>query len=319
MQLYYLVDVFAAEPSGGNAAAVVLDADGMSDEQMQLVAKDFNLSETTFVLSASEVVVPQKGLPADEAKRSVRFRWFTPSNEVDMCGHATIAGVHAMVEAGLLDGDSDDSDDTVAEPLSIETRSGELTAFVEQLPGDPPKRVIWLELLPPQLRKASFECAALAKVLGMSLDDFDADWPPVLTQDRDAIVFVRDTSVLNGVLPAFDKLSAWQRANKLRGLCLATTKTLSPSIHVQSRFFAPADGVNEDPVTGSVHGPLAAYLVERGVVPVTDGTAALQCVQGIPGGRTGLVWALVRYDAAEKPLVRIGGFANTVSQGQLPI
>ena len=105
----------------------------------------------------------------------------------------------------------------------------------------------------------------------------------------------------------------------LRGLSLATVNTLTPSIHVQSRFFAPTCGVDEDPVTGSVHGPLAAYLVGQGRVPIQDGLAGLSCVQGIPGGRTGLVHALVREDGVGGYRVRIAGRAVTVMTGALNV
>ena len=114
---YYVIDAFTRERFSGNPAAVVLDCEGLDDASMQRIAAEFNLSETTFVLPpatgaiepapqpraaglhASDVAHPPPGvnrpigLPAD-----VRFRWFTPSVEVDMCGHATIAGVHARVE-----------------------------------------------------------------------------------------------------------------------------------------------------------------------------------------------------------------------------
>jgi PhzF family phenazine biosynthesis protein len=103
----------------------------------------------------------------------------------------------------------------------------------------------------------------------------------------------------------------------VRGLCLATVKTLTPSITVQSRFFAPTAGINEDPVTGSVHGPLAAYVVKHGLVPLHDGLAGLMCTQAKPGGRGGLVNALVQPQDNDVYAVRIGGRAVTAMRGTL--
>ena len=123
---------------------------------------------------------------------------------------------------------------------------------------------------------------------------------------------------VNDAKPDFGKLRDWQSKRGLRGLCLASSKTLTPSIQVQSRFFAPAGGVDEDPVTGSVHGPLAAYLAEHGLVPIDDsGLAGMQCVQAKAGGRAGVVYALAQRQHDDTYAVRIGGQAVTVMKGTL--
>ena len=100
-------------------------------------------------------------------------------------------------------------------------------------------------------------------------------------------------------------------------MSLATIKTLTPSIHVQSRFFAPAAGVDEDPVTGSVHGPLAAYVVQQGFVPMHDDLAGLTCVQSRAGGRGGLLNALVQKQGENEYAVRIGGRTFVSMTGSL--
>lgn len=309
----YVVDVFASEPFGGNPAAVVLDAHGLSDGQMQAVAAEFNLSETTFVL-------PPSGVSNAEEKESLgaipdlRFRWFTPSSEVRMCGHATIAGVHVLAESGRLPMSGEPANAT----LKIETRSGTLTAFVEPVPGGS-DRMIWLELIDPAFRKQEVLTEHLAAALGLTVDDFDASLPTTATQDDDLLAFVSTAQCLNDVRPDRAGLAALLDQHGLRGLCLATVDTVTPSISVQSRFFAPTVGVDEDPVTGSVHGPLAVFLVMRGRVPVHEHLAGLMCAQGIPGGRGGVVNALVQPKAAEAYSVRIGGRALTSMRGLILI
>ena len=97
---YYVIDAFAAKPFSGNPAAVVLDARGLSDEHMQAIATEFNLSETTFVFPLLEDGGDTQQNPSTKERPAYRFRWFTPTAEVNMCGHATIAAVHALVETG---------------------------------------------------------------------------------------------------------------------------------------------------------------------------------------------------------------------------
>jgi trans-2,3-dihydro-3-hydroxyanthranilate isomerase len=365
---YFVVDVFTDQPFAGNAAAVVTDARRLTDERMQAIAAEFNLSETTFVLPVdsrpsnpgdtssaggnkdaggrsggnglTERNVGQgdnggsgganreagrarvgdeenlgAGVRNDAGRGSAfRFRWFTPTVAVAMCGHATIAGVHALVEQGLIDAPADEASSTV---VSIETHSGRLTAFVELVPGGSGDRMIWLELLPPVLSPLTVDRDELADVLNLARDAFDGSLPMERTQDDDGLVFVRDFMALNDVRPDFRRLGTLLSRVGLRGMSLATTKTVTPSVHVQSRFFCPPCGIDEDPVTGSVHGPLAAYLVKHGRVPLVDGMAGMNAVQGIPGGRTGLLHALVRPGDDGGYTVRIGGRAVTVMRGVL--
>ena len=297
---YYVVDAFASERYTGNPAAVVLDAAGLEDGEMQALAAEFNLSETTFVL------------PPQTPKAAVRFRWFTPTTEVSMCGHATIGGVHALVESGRLA-----HDDAPSTSIGIDTLSGTLTAFVESIPGRETGQMIWLDMPKPRFKEHALPVGELATTLNVPADAFEPSRPIVETQEKDLLVFVSDFTAVNDARPDFAKLKALQIREGLRGLCLATTKTLTPSIHVQSRFFAPAAGIDEDPVTGSVHGPLTAYVVAHGLVPKEKGLAGLQCTQAKAGGRAGVVYALVQRQEDDTYEVRIGGQAVTTMRGTL--
>ena len=335
---YYVVDVFTNERFAGNPAAVVTDASGLTETQMQSIAAEFNLSETTFVLPVEESTrgisarakvggtpwhvedAARRNLGSEEDVLSVQIRWFTPMNEVDMCGHATIAGIHALVESGHIRHD----DPAVSTPVDVSTRSGTLKTFVENIPNVNGRknlpsggRMIWLELIPPTLFPIAPNLSDLSEILHIQVDAFDSSLSPTTTQDKDFIVFVKDVMTLNEARPDFKKLSQWMSTHQLRGMSLATIKTLSPAIHVQSRFFAPTVGIDEDPVTGSVHGPLAAYLVKHEVVPLYDGLAGLTCVQGVAGGRAGLLHALVHVEKEGRFEVRIGGQAVTVMKGEL--
>lgn len=336
---YFVVDAFASEPFTGNPAAVLPDAAGLDDRRMAQIAAEFNLSETTFVLPAlSDEGGPHDGLssggqanaeharlkcgqatregrlPTRDAELHVRFRWFSPTMEVAMCGHATVAGVHALMECGRLPAPPDGGSSTA---VRIDTRSGMLTAYVERIPGTQGGRMIWLDLIDPTLTPQALDEQELAGSLGLPTEAFERWLPTTQTQDGDVLVFVRDARWVNEAKPEFRRLGVFLTSANLRGLSLATVNTLTPSINVQSRFFAPAAGIDEDPVTGSVHGPLAAFLVKHGVVPLHDGLAGLTCVQGIPGGRTGLLHALVQPQGEDRYGVRIGGRAVTTMRGVL--
>jgi len=293
---YCVVDVFTTRAFQGNSAAVVTDGGALSDRAMAHVAAEINVSETAFVLPAT---------PFSQA--DLRLRWFSPKCEVSMCGHATIAAIQVLAETGKLPAGLA----TAEQPIVIETKGGMLQAQIEPPTAAPlseSRPIVWLDLVSPKLEKQSLEPERLAGLLGTSPDAFAAEPAPVRTQDNDFIVFVKDVLRLNALQPAFDPLAAWSNTQRLRGICVSTTSTLAPAITVQSRFFAPAAvGIREDPVTGSVHGPLAAHLVECGLVKTFDNLAALTCVQATPTGRAGLIRVLVQRQADNHYEVRIGG------------
>lgn len=298
---YAVVDAFAAEPFTGNPAGVVLDASGLDDGRMAAIAREFNLSETTFVL------------PSNLPEAAVRFRWFTPGAEVDMCGHATIGGVHALVEAGRFVTLKDDPEAI----LPIQTAAGILRARMERVSRDGDDYLVWLDLRPPKLTPKPLNLDKLTGLLGISTDALDESLPVMQSQDGDLLVFVGELAVLQSIAPDFAALGRFGLRHRIRGFCLATINTLSPAIQVQSRFFAPQVGVDEDPVTGSVHGPLATYLVVNHLVVMRQNVAAVSCVQSSPTGRAGLVRALVEQRPGEGFRVRIAGRCITTMRGTL--
>ena len=230
-----------------------------------------------------------------------------------MCGHATIAGIQALLDSGQVR----HLEPTESTKVRIDTKSGTLTGFIENIPGNETALMIWLDLPDPVLTERPMIAAEFSRVLRLPVDAFEFKLPTIKTQDHDLLVFVRDFAALNASRPDFPALTELLNGERLRGLCLATVNTITPSIHVQSRFFAPNVGIDEDPVTGSVHGPLAAYLVSKRLVPIHDGLSGLSCVQGKPGGRTGLLQALVQIQDGGRYSVRIGGRAITTMRGTL--
>ena len=299
---FYLVDAFAEQPFSGNTAGVVLGTDELTDQQMVRMAREVGASETAFISRANDL------------HRPTRVRWFTPQVEVGFCGHATLAAAHVLQESGCLAALSSRPDAS----LMLDSAAGELRLQAETLPAPYDFPIWWLEMPDPGLKPDNTNPMRTCELLGLTMEDLDAGLAPMRTRDDDVIYVVQRWQTLVEMRPRFDELAEWCRRANIRGICVATTAALTPSINVQSRFFAPAVGINEDPVTGSVHGPLAAYLVQQGRVAKVSGRAALFCIQGRPDGRTGLVRALVEETPAGYR-VRIAGICFTTISGEIRI
>jgi trans-2,3-dihydro-3-hydroxyanthranilate isomerase len=283
------IDAFTDRPFAGNPAAVVLDARGLSDAQMQAIAREMNLSETAFLT------------PAEAPGADYRLRWMTPTTEVNFCGHATVATVHALAEAGLL-GEA---------RVVFQARVGLITAAVED--G-------WIFLQPPvpNVRPAGQDAGEdvgeALEALGLSAADLAGWVAPALGGERDLLLPCRSLDVLRRAQPNHPRLCAIGRRRLWRAFCLTTLETFEPASSLHSRFFAPQSGVDEDPVTGSVHASLAVYVTGAGKAP--DRFIA---EQGDFLGRPGRLRLEVERQAPGAPpcRVRVGGHAVTVLRGDL--
>jgi len=260
------VDAFADRAFVGNPAAVCVSETAREAGWMQAVAGEMNLSETAFLY-------PE----AAKGAGVYALRWFTPDVEVDLCGHATLAAGHVLWTEGHLD---------PATPALFETRSGRLFATRD---GD------WITLDFPATPVDPARPAdpdALARILGVPVS-FSA------YNRFDVLAEVASEAVLRGLRPDFAGLSA----EPVRGL-IVTSRAETPGFDFVSRFFAPAVGVDEDPVTGSAHCCLGPYWSAR--LGKNDLTAYQASARG------GVVRIGVRGDR-----VRLGGRAVTVLRGEL--
>lgn len=224
-QTIVTVDAFTDRPFAGNPAAVCVLAAPRDDAWRQAVAREMNLSETSFLEPAG-------------ATGTFRLRWFTPEVEVDLCSHATLAAAHVLWTEGHLPADT---------PARFETRSGLLTAV---------RRDGWIELdfpATPVLPSAdpAADAAALAEALGAAVgfagfSRFDA-LADLGTEE--AVRALKPDPVRVAAVPA-------------RGV-IATGRGSAPGVDFVSRFFAPRVGIPEDPVCGSAHCCLGPYWGER--------------------------------------------------------
>jgi PhzF family phenazine biosynthesis protein len=280
-----VIDAFTDRPFAGNPAAVcLLDGDGWPDEGwMRQVAAEMNLSETAFAHrlpagaegSDSPGVTPSP--PADWA-----LRWFTPTVEVDLCGHATLATAHALCEDSGEPG-----------TVRFSSRSGVLVATTHadgtvtlDFPAAPSTEIAMPD--------------GLADALGAKPDA--AYTTGAL---HDLLVAFPDESAVRALCPDFAALAGLCRRDGVRGLiATAPAKPGGAGYDFVSRFFGPAAGIPEDPVTGSAHTALAPYWSDR------LGRAELTGLQA--SARTGLVHTALHGDR-----VHLTGRAVTVLDAEL--
>ena len=291
------VDAFTETPLTGNPAGVVLKADGLSDRQMQMIAREMSVPETAFILPPS---IPGADL---------RVRWFTPTIEVPLCGHATVASFHALAEDRMYGMELPGS-----YSFRLETKSGILP--VEVIKTDADTDVLFGLTLPEFTRAGQYKLDIM-RILNITLEEFENRMPIVVSNYL--YVPIRRLHTIFSMKPNFFAMSQFLSNRNLSGLCVFTTETVDKSSHVHSRFFAPTLGINEDPVTGSANGPLGAYLFERGEVTAVGNTVSIIGEQGDVIGRKGRVAIRLTVQGTQVTAVQIGGRAVTVVEGELLI
>ena len=291
------VDAFTEVPLTGNPAGVVPAAEGLTDQQMQTIAREMALPETAFVL------------PAGTPGADLQIRWFTPQVEVPLCGHATVAGFHALAEDGLHG---------MREPgtftFNLETKSGVLPVLVEKSTSGID---VFFGLPVPEFIRAGQYKLDVMRILNIPLEEFDNRMPIVVAEYL--YVPIRRLHTIFSMKPNHFAMSQFLSNRNLRGLSVFTTETVDRDSSVHSRFFAPNIGINEDPVTGSANGPLGVYLFERGEVQATGESVLLIGEQGDAIGRRGRVKIRLAVKGSVVTNVRIGGRAVTVFSGEMRI
>lgn len=288
------IDAFTRQPFRGNPAGVVTDAELLTDEEMQLIAREMNLSETAFVTDSEEA--------------DLQLRWFTPTQEVDLCGHATIAAFHALAEEGKF------GIEVGAElAFRVETRSGILEV---QLDWDEQKPIISFELPVHQFEEAPLNKAMLAEALHLEETDFEAN--PMKASNGYSYALVKSRELIDKAQPDYSRIRSWWDEYGINALALATVNT-TDDVQWDMRFFAPALGVNEDPVTGSANGPMALYLWYQNKLQFNKaGTLKARGLQGRTIGRPGFVEVKAKSNKAEVVTsLYILGRAVTVMDGTL--
>lgn len=298
---FYIVDVFAQEPLSGNPLALVVNAQDLSQETMQRIAREFNQSETTFLL------------PPTRQEADWRLRSFTAVGiEVGGAGHNALGAWWWLAEAGQL---------KLSGPRTVfHQEIGEQVLAVEVLAEQRAEGAAWqpttisMRQSAPIFKATHTDPVALAAALGLESSDLLVEGLPaqvVSTGATHMMVPVRSREAIGRAQPDSQRLYQQLRSVDGQGCYLFSLDTVDPLAAAYTRFFNPTEGIVEDPATGTAAGPLACYLARYGRIN-SEGTFTIE--QGYDLGRPGRIEIRLRGDE-----VNICGSGVTVAEGTLRI
>jgi trans-2,3-dihydro-3-hydroxyanthranilate isomerase len=292
---YHLVDVFTDRAFGGNPLAVFTDGRGISDALMQSIAKELNLSETTFVL------------PADDARHDFRVRIFTPKSELPMAGHPTIGTAFVLTRQRLLTKSEAIFEEGVGPvPVSIENRAGN-PGFIE------------MRQPPPMFDPRVEDLSAIAEMLSLDRSAIP-DLPVEVVSCGNPFLFVPMDSLaaIRRIRFRSDLAERIVKPVAATGVFVFTTEVEVAGSTVHGRLFAPGEGIVEDPATGSAAGPLGCYLSRYGVT-AAEGEVKSILEQGIEMGRPSFLHIRIGHAGDEITWVHVGGTCCYMGSGQLEL
>ena len=286
---FYLVDVFATEPLTGNPLAVVDGGESLAVDLLRRIAREFNQSETTFVM------------PPTRAEADWRLRSFTAAGaEVFGAGHNALGAWWWLSEAGKL-------------PLAAGSRIFHQEIGERVLPVTVGEHIV-MEQEAPELRQRVESVAPLAAALGLDPQDIAAQRVPcqvVFTGAAHLLVPISDRAAVDRIRPNAPALLAVLARAGAEGCYVFSLDPPRPEATAYARFFNPTVGIWEDPATGTAAGPLAVHLVNHGLAP-TGRPMIIE--QGTAMGRTSLIRAEVSMNC-----VKISGRGVVVASGELQL
>jgi trans-2,3-dihydro-3-hydroxyanthranilate isomerase len=282
------VDVFTSVPLKGNQLAVFADGRSLSDAEMQALAKEMNLSETTFILPRDA---------ATERERGVRVRIFTVNEEMPFAGHPTLG------TAMVLRGNSE------AEEVALDLNVGRIPVRFSTRDGLPFGMMTQRD--PEFGEKHSRE--DVARAAGLEVDDIAADLPiqTVSTGNAFAMVPVKSLAVLQKLSPTWANMKAYLDKSDAKFFYFVSREAANPEAKLQSRMIFYN---GEDPATGSAAGPCAAWAVQYGVVP-PDEQALME--QGVEMKRRSRIFFSAGRNGGKIVNVRVGGHVVEVVRGEV--
>lgn len=290
------VDVFTDRLFGGNPLAVMLDGRGLTTERMQAIAREFNYSESTFVL------------PPDDPAHTAKVRIFTPAVEIPFAGHPNVGTAFVLARHGEIFGKP------VTSPLLFEEKAGLVAVDVDRLGK--------ATVTAPQSLSIgdTVDAERVAPCLALEPDDIAVErhvptvasvglpFLMVEVASREALTRARiDAAAFRDNVPL----------DVAAGIHFYFHAGADDDVDVRARMFSPIDGVGEDPATGSANAALAGFLAA--LDPLADMTLSLRIAQGVEMGRPSLLEASVVKESNRIAEVRIGGYSVSVMSGQLHV
>ena len=294
------VDVFTETPFCGNPLAVILEGQGLTGEQMQAIAREMNLSETTFVL------------PSTDATAQARVRIFTPQLELPFAGHPVVGTSYVLVTEGLIPRRQGSFE------IGLELGIGVLPVEISCIDGVV-MQVTMTQRAPQFLAVLpTADVETLAEGLGLDTHDILGTGFPaqlVSTGLPQLMVPVRSLAAVQAITLELGHLHTICQRYDTHSIYAFTRETVTPGADVHSRLFAPLAGVLEDPATGSASGALGAYLVHHRVVGGDAPVVHLENEQGYELGRPSRIFIEVARGGSMISRVRVGGCVVKVIDG----
>lgn len=292
----YQIDSFTKEKFVGNPAGVITNADGLTSDEMQKIARELNNSETAFIFSSNN------------KEYDVHTRFFTPKNEVPICGHATIAAHYARAIENKLN-TSRVYHKTGAGILPVDIVKENKDYKITMTQG----KIEFGDIIEGINRKN------LLSALNISDGDLLESYPIqiVSTGHSKVMVGINKIATINEMKPNYDALSRLSNNIKCNGFYVFTVDSQDSDILVHGRMFAPAIGINEDPVTGNANGPLGAYLVHYKLINHDNSLFLFKAKQGEAIKRSGIIEVQVIIENNEPVEVKISGNAVIVFKAEL--
>jgi len=292
----YQIDSFTKKRFTGNPAGVITNADGLKDFEMQKIARELNNSETAFIFSS------------DSSEYDVHIRFFTPTSEVPICGHATIAAHYARAIEKEMD----------ISRVYQKTGAGILPVDIVKEGNDyeitMTQGKIEFGKIIDGLNKEK-----LLAALNIKNSDLIENYKIqiVSTGHSKVMVGIKNIETLNALQPNYDELSKLSKIIKCNGYYVFTVASEESDILIHGRMFAPAIGINEDPVTGNANGPLGAYLIHHNLVHHNNSLFKFRAKQGEAIRRAGIVEVHVKIEDKEPVEVKISGNAVIAFKSEL--
>jgi trans-2,3-dihydro-3-hydroxyanthranilate isomerase len=297
---YHLVDVFTDRPFGGNQLAVFTDGRDVPAELMQTLARELNLSETTFVL------------PPDDPNNHYKVRIFTPATELPMAGHPTVGTSYVLAREQLIDRTGDQV------TIRLEEGVGPIPVDISFTNGSP--SLIWMTQLPPVFGPQFSDAQAVAEILSLDVGALRADLPFEVASCGVPFFFVplRDLQAIRNIRLNGEVTERILASVEASGVFIFTQEVERGGSTVHSRMFAPGLGVTEDPATGAASGPLGCYLVKNGLV-AAEPVARIVSEQGVEMGRPSIIRIEIEQSGAEITKVRVGGECRYIGEGVIEV
>jgi len=293
------VDVFTDRVFGGNPLAVVFDAKGLGDGEMQAIAREMNCSETTFLL------------PPTRPDCAARVRIFTPARELPFAGHPTIGTAWVLATERLLPPNN--------LRFNLEEGIGPVEVTLEGEPTRPSQ--LWMRHGEARFGPPLTDRAGFARALGLAESDLLAGQPVRTGSTGNTFLYIplRDRDAVDRARLDVPALLAVQGEGPNLGVFVFAPDPDPRAGRVYSRMFAPhTSGVPEDPATGSASGPLGAYLVDRGLVAPAE-TIDIVSEQGTRMGRQSFIRIRVGTRGARISEILVGGGVVPVIEGRLRV